>query len=96
MICPQCGKEASGHFCSECGARLPQDPPAVQPAVPVGAAPNQGGDPDESGLVTGQQHLRDLRQAPGVAAILAVENPHQIETAAGPVRSRCRVTGECR
>ena len=38
MICPQCGKEASGHFCSECGARLPQEPPEAQPVAPVGAA----------------------------------------------------------
>ena len=38
MICPQCGKEASGHFCSECGARLPQQAPVVQPDTAVGTA----------------------------------------------------------
>ena len=37
MICPQCGKEASGHFCSECGARLSDTPPA-EVASPGGQA----------------------------------------------------------
>ena len=48
MICPQCGKQATGHFCSECGAQLTAPPPAegtsptvqatVSP-VPAGQAP---------------------------------------------------------
>jgi hypothetical protein len=44
VICPQCGKEASGHFCSECGARLTDSPPAevtsptVQATVPQAPA----------------------------------------------------------
>ena len=48
MICPQCGNEASGHFCSECGARLSDTPPAevaspsakaTAPQAPAAQAP---------------------------------------------------------
>jgi hypothetical protein len=38
MICPQCGKQATGNFCSECGAGLPQEPPANAPAAPAAPA----------------------------------------------------------
>jgi hypothetical protein len=38
MICPQCGKKASGNFCSECGARLAQEVQASPPAAQLDAA----------------------------------------------------------
>jgi len=38
MICPQCGKQASGNFCSACGARLAQERQAAQPVPEVGAS----------------------------------------------------------
>jgi hypothetical protein len=37
MICPQCGKQASGNFCAECGVRLLKEPQAAEPAPQVGA-----------------------------------------------------------
>ena len=38
MICPQCGKQASGTSAANCGARLPQEPPAVQRPVLAAAS----------------------------------------------------------
>jgi hypothetical protein len=48
MICPQCGKEASGNFCSNCGARLAAAPPPVATEAPPAAPPLAAGTPAPS------------------------------------------------
>ncbi len=67
MICPQCGKQATGHFCSECGARLPQDSQAAPPMPPSAAsAPS----PTPSGALAGPP-VSSVREPPAPAAVPA-------------------------
>lgn len=35
MICPECGQESNGNFCSICGARLMTEPTPATPATPI-------------------------------------------------------------
>lgn len=46
MICPQCGQQASGNFCANCGARLTRatSPPPPQPVAGTPPAPQSAPD----------------------------------------------------
>jgi hypothetical protein len=41
MFCPNCGKPASGNFCSFCGAKLPSMPQSPTPTIPTTPASSQ-------------------------------------------------------